>query len=436
MEQQEQGLIRSAAIKLGENRGKPRVYLQGGWLNTTQFKAGDRFKATFGDGVLTLELDENGDRTVSGKHHGEIPVIDINTEKLAGSLKSKSLRYKAFAKKIVITAAAIVLMVSSRSFAMTEGSMFSGGGFLTQAARNIGFTPKFGIEINEDYADIFERNHPEAVMFNVSAEEVQYDELRRFAPLGLFTAGIPCEPYSNIRRLDRGGQEKRDKSLPPEAHELGDMAFWTLKAIEATNPHTVALENVPGFLDSGTGYVVQHVLRRLGYNVDARVIDPLEHGELTGRKRMVLLASMNPIVWPAPSHSVRKLGSILDPEPHDWFNRDSKNWVYDHWDRQTAKGNGFAAQQVTAESRSVGTIKKRYLAQQGDNPVIAHPTLPETHRWFTLNEIKKLHGIPTNYYTGNSKTIAGEVIGQGVIVSLFERILESVLGNQLRSAAA
>jgi DNA (cytosine-5)-methyltransferase 1 len=428
--------LRTSVIQLGENRGAPRVYLQGGWLVKAGFKANSRFRATFGKGSVTLELDEQGDRKVSGKKQDTVPVVDINTQELAKSLTSKRLEVKAFLNKIVITATCIALLVASRSFAATEGSLFSGGGFLSQAAREAGFTPRFAVEINEQYADIFERNHPEAVMFNCSAEEVAYDTLRQFRPLGLLTMGIPCEPYSNIRRLDRGGQTKRDQSLPPEAHEAGDLTFWAARAVEATNPYTVIVENVPGYLNSASGFILQAVLRRLGYNVDARIVDPVEYGELTGRKRAVIVAHSGPIQWPEPSHTVRRLGDILDPEPHDWFNRETKSWVFNHWDAQTAKGNGFAAQQVTAESHSVGTIKKRYLAMQGDNPVVMHPTRPETARWFTLNELKKLHGIPEQYDLSGAKTLAGEVIGQGVVVSVFQRIIEAVTGVKRDAVAA
>jgi len=33
---------------------------------------------------------------------------------------------------------------------------------------------------------------------------------------------------------------------------------------------------------------------------------------------------------------------------------------------------------------------------------------------------------PDNYYLGDAKTVAGEVIGQGVVVDLFKDVIESV----------
>jgi DNA (cytosine-5)-methyltransferase 1 len=226
-----------------------------------------------------------------------------------------------------------------------------------------------------------------------------------------------------------GGQVKRNKELPPEAHELGDMFFWGLRAIEACNPHTVIIEEVPPFLTSAAGFVTVQVLKRLGYSVDAQVIDPLLFGEITGRKRAVVIATMGEIRWPAPAKCCFKLGTILDPEPHEWFDGNTKPWVFDHWETQTAKGNGFAPPILTDQSTKVPTIKKRYFAGQGDNPVVSHPTLPGTCRWLTVNEVARIQGLPPEFILPVAKTTAGEILGQGVVVSLFRKIIQAAMGR-------
>jgi len=67
------------------------------------------------------------------------------------------------------------------------------------------------------------------------------------------------------------------------------------------------------------------------------------------------------------------------------------------------------------------------LSQQGDGVVVKHPTRAECWRWLTVNEIKKIHGVPPSYYLGEekSKTGAGEILGQGVIVSFFQKIISA-----------
>lgn len=430
--------LRSTVVSLGEHRGAPRIYLQGRWLAKAGFEPKAAYHASFERGRVVLELDPSGARTVSGKQNNTVPVIDLNNQALAETLSGDRLEVRAYERRIVIEPSYTTILVAGRELVDTEGSLFSGGGFLTQAAAALGFRPSFAVEVDPAYAEIYEANHPTATMFNGSVHEVPWEALHRFRPLGLLTAGIPCEPYSLIRTLNRGGQEKRDRSLPPEAHELGDMTFWLLRAVEATNPYGVVIEEVPQFLESASALVLQSVLRRLGYHVEGRILDPTEFGEITGRKRFVLVAhSGGSPKWPESvvSHR-RKLAEILDAEPHEWFDRTTKSWLYEHWDKQAAKGNGFPSQIVTADSTSVGTIKKRYFAQQGDNPVVAHPTKPGTHRWFTLSEVRRLHGIPDHYVLPEAKTVAGEVIGQGVHVSLFQRIIEANFGDVAKRRAA
>ena len=72
---------------------------------------------------------------------------------------------------------------------------------------------------------------------------------------------------------------------------------------------------------------------------------------------------------------------------------------------------------------SLRSAPKRYFNGQGDCPVVAHPTQEGTFRWFSLDEVKRLHGIRQDYHLGGSKTLAGGVIGQGVVVSVMAKII-------------
>jgi len=432
-------MLRQTTIRMGENRGKPRVYMKGKWLGRAGFTPGRPIDVEFGAGSVTIRLTPTGHRRVCGRTGESVPVIDVENAALATALASaERLQVTCAEHTITITPAYAELLVRGRVDNDRAGSLFSGGGLLDEAARQAGFAPTFGVEIDPDYAAIFEANHPGAAVFNSCVSEVAFEQLARFRPLGLLTGGICCEPFTGVRRLDRVTGAKRDKSLPAEAHELGDMTFWMLRAIEATNPHTVVCEEVPAYLDSASWWTFQHVARRLGYTVEGRVLDALDFGELTDRKRAVVVCTTGrPIAWPVPEaiRLGRTLREILDPPPcvYDWFNAETKPWLFDHWAKQTARGNGFASQVVTAESRSVGTIKKRYFAQQGDNPVVGHPTMPGVYRWLTLSEVRRLHGVPDHYDLGPAVTTAGEVIGQGVIVPLFRRVIESVTGRAVKA---
>jgi len=422
---------RTTVIALSEHRGNPRIYLEGRWLIAAGFAPGGSYCVRFLHRRVTIEASEQG-RAISGKRGNRSGVIDLNCTELRQAFDHAwitRLTVHAETGRIDITPGEIVLRRLSRELTPKAVSLFAGGGLLSQAARMAGFDICAAIEINPRYADIFQDNH-RGWMLNCSVEAIPWDHFRGLGPIGLLEAGIPCEPYSAIRRLDRRSQTKRRKDLPPEAHELGDMVYWALKAADLLNPHTILIEEVPQFLNSGAGSILLHALSRMGYTVDARVVNPLEYGALTGRRRAVIVATtFDQVLWPSPEANRRRLGEILEDVPDDsplWFNRQTKPWLYEHWERQTSRGNGFEPPRLTAQHTSCPTIKKRYFAGQGDNPVVQHPRKDDHHRWLTLTEVRRLMDLPEDYQLGDSLTTAGEVLGQGVHVQTFARIIQSV----------
>jgi DNA (cytosine-5)-methyltransferase 1 len=71
-------------LKLGSNRGKPRIWIEGKALLASGFDPGMAFHATFEPARITLALGALPgvkSRTVSGKIRasGPHPIIDINT---------------------------------------------------------------------------------------------------------------------------------------------------------------------------------------------------------------------------------------------------------------------------------------------------------------------------------------------------------------------
>ncbi|MBN2433824.1 MAG: DNA cytosine methyltransferase [Spirochaetes bacterium] len=421
-------MVRSASICLGNNKGTPRIYLQGKWLKRAGFKPGNNVSIRFGINKLEISIDPSGTRKVSGKKDGTIPVIDIQTKNLETSFRNvSSFQLIAGNNSITITPSHIAILMSTRVLVPTEASMFSGGGILSMAAKLCGFEPKLGIEINPNYAEIYESNHPSAVMFNMCVSQVPYEMLSAFKPIGLFTAGIPCEPFSQIRR-NRTGCSHPD-SFIPESHELGDMTFWALRGIESLNPHTAIIEEVPNFLKSGAGKILIHVLKRLYRYVESNVVSSVDYGSLCVRERAVIVAQDKPINWPQKYIADKTLGDILDKDNEEWFDRESKPWLFNHWDSQREKGNRFSSKIYDYSTKRVETIKKRYFSQQGDNPVIRHPVLENTYRWFSIDEVKRLHGIPDEYYLGDKKITAGEILGQGVVLSTFAYLIKNITGS-------
>lgn len=65
----------TATRKIGLNRGKPRLWLEGKLLTEAGFEHGENWTLTQRRGGITIEADADGKRRISGK--ADRPVIDI-----------------------------------------------------------------------------------------------------------------------------------------------------------------------------------------------------------------------------------------------------------------------------------------------------------------------------------------------------------------------
>ncbi|SRR6266540_7017561 len=418
---------RLSTASIGRNKDAPRVWLEGRYLLDAGFIPGCHIEVDFTDGRILIKLASNGPRIVSSKKQGQIPVVDLNSAAISTTfgLAIATVQVHVSHGEIVLTPTLTDTLRSTRCKNGLEGSAFSGGGLLTEAAKQAGFTPAFAIEIDPGYADIFERNHPQARMFNLSIENTPLDLLPQ---VELLSIGIPCEAFSHSRRLDRKTGAKRDRLLPPEAHPLGDLTVWAALLIRHVNPATIVIEEAPDYLTSGAGYMLRTFLERAGYFVHAAVLDPTEYGEITARKRTVIVATSDPnFQRPETSSCTKTFADITDPPEiaeATYFTREEKPWLFKHWETQTQKGNGFAPPQLTDHSTKIPVIKRRYLSQQGDGVVVKHATR-EAWRWLSLAEIKRIHSVPDDYILAEEQSVtrAGECVGQGVIVSFFKQII-------------
>lgn len=104
-----------------------------------------------------------------------------------------------------------------------------------------------------------------------------------------------CDDFSTLKT-----HADREASIANLTSTL-DMIVPVLKGIEALQPATVVIENVPGFLASHASTILALQLRRMGYQVSSTVLNGADFGGLTGRKRAYMVAS----IW----------GGFCFPEP-------------------------------------------------------------------------------------------------------------------------
>ena len=74
--------------KLGANRGKTRLWLEGKILSEANWRRGDAFNVIWADGTLHYVKNPQGARRVAGTV--DRPIIDTNTDKLADCLNAST----------------------------------------------------------------------------------------------------------------------------------------------------------------------------------------------------------------------------------------------------------------------------------------------------------------------------------------------------------
>lgn len=79
--------LTQATRKLGANRGKTRLWLEGTILSAHGWTTGDKFDVILIDGVLKYVKNTNGKRKVAGKPGR--PIIDTNTNAISDTLNAE-----------------------------------------------------------------------------------------------------------------------------------------------------------------------------------------------------------------------------------------------------------------------------------------------------------------------------------------------------------
>lgn len=151
-------------------------------------------------------------------------------------------------------------------------------------------------------------NHPWALHI---CEDMRDVDPRKAVPSGhldILVASPECVYFSRAR----GGKPINDQRRTP--------AFHILKWLGAIDVDSVLVENVMewiywGPLDDRTHKPIKEkrsqtfkawirAVRRLGYNVDYRVLNAADYGDATTRRRLFVMARKGkPIIWPEPTRS-------------------------------------------------------------------------------------------------------------------------------------
>ena len=439
--------------KLGEQRGKPRLWMEGVRLEACGFAPGVAYRVDLDlvNRQVRLKIDPQGDRAVSSRkqRNGEsrTPIVDITGGALSEVL-GEGARVRAIlaAGEIVFDLHPVERAVEAREKRtrehlaqgfLTESALCAGAGISTLALQrgleSAGLVTRVDWVIDRDgrYLDLAVANNP-AITSDTRIYESTLEEIETAAlnETDCLQVSLPCTGHSTA------GKSKR-KLKQAEDHPTDALAvFGLMRILEAVNPTVVVSENVKSARDSASYALVRAYLADQGYVLFEGVLNAEQAGSIENRDRWWLVGlsrgfaegfSMDHV--PDMPREFERVGDVLDALADD----DSRWRAYDYLQakavRDAAAGKGFKRQLVGPNDTRVGTLSRGYFKARSTDPFLVRED--GLQRLFTPGEHARLKGIPDGLVAGTSETVAHEVLGQSILFGHAEGIGVAV-GKQLK----
>lgn len=186
--------------------------------------------------------------------------------------------------------------------------LFAGGGGASEGIKSV-FGRDPDVAVNHDpYAiSMHQVNHRDTLHFTADVFEIDPRKIFPEYPIGLLWASPACTHFSKAR------------GSTPVCKQLRSLAWVVVKWARLRKPRMIFLENVEEFEDwcpiNQDGYPIKEKkgetflrfvgeLKKLGYEVDWKILNAHEYGAPTIRKRLFMVARCDglSIEWPEATH--------------------------------------------------------------------------------------------------------------------------------------
>lgn len=416
---------------IGENKGSPRIYIQGLTLPDKGFSKGATYlrEDDLENGIMRLVLDENGDKVVSGKQNGRISVIDINNKtipKVFGD--AQYVRIDILDGFIEISVDHIEQKKRERELAwsdavsqrkVTKGTLFAGIGMSTLALHDsfaghgIDMTTSWVVDRENKFLQVAHDNN------RAITDKTKFIQgsIERLESQLLSQVNI-CQFSASCRGHSRAGKSKNNHQHA-EQHSDTVGVYGLLKSFEHINAAFYISENVIEAKTSTTYMIIRSVLELLGYSIYEMELDNQQSGSFENRKRYWFVAVSNGLKdldltkLPVYPKTYETLGDLMEPISDDdpmWSDND---YLKAKAITDAAAGKGFKRQLVDKTATKVGCINANYAKKQSSPPMVVRDQ-DDKERLLTVIEHARAKSCDESLVQDLSATLGHYGLGQGV----------------------
>ena len=318
---------------------------------------------------------------------------------------------------------------------LTSVELCAGAGGQALGLEKAGFAHTALVEIDKHCCNTLRHNRPN---WNVLEEDMRIFKERSadYKGIDLLAGGLPCPPFS-VAGKQLG--ELDERNLFNDAIEI----------VDATRPRAVMIENVRGFLgavfhDYRERLKVQ--LKKLGYEVDWRLLNASDYGVPQLRPRVVIVAIQQARAdlfnWPEPNpHNPPTVGETL----YDLMA--ARGWQgAEAWRKQADEiaptivggskkhgGPDLGPTRARAAWATLG-IEGRTIAPEAPDPF--QNGMPR----LTVPMVARLQGFPDDWHFTGAKTNAYKQVGNAfpppVAYAVAAQITAALQQRQLHAVSA
>lgn len=186
--------------------------------------------------------------------------------------------------------------------------IFSGAGGLSLGAEWAGITVRYAIELDENSAKTYSKNHPNT---KIIREDISNVDTAAFLHENIFIlfGGPPCQGFSVSNRKTRN-IENENNGLFKEF----------LRFVSDLNPEWFLFENVEGLVNFDKGKTLRYILnqfQKIGYKTSEAILYASDYGVPQHRNRFFIVGNRNNIdfSFPCPSNTTITVGEAIKDLP-------------------------------------------------------------------------------------------------------------------------
>ncbi|MGE5572095.1 MAG: DNA cytosine methyltransferase [Bacteroidota bacterium] len=197
---------------------------------------------------------------------------------------------------------------------LTFIDLFSGAGGMTLGFCYAGFRPIFAVECDPSAAATYRANFGD----HVYEGRIEDLDLSMVPSADVVIGGPPCQGFSPLGKMSPQEQRRREQA------ELNGLWYYYMRIIEAVQPASFVMENVPELLKSLEYEAIKRKARELGYGLRAGVLNAFDFGVPQVRRRAFVVGVRGGEAELPEPNGIRT--TVRDAIGHLPLEPDGRNW--------------------------------------------------------------------------------------------------------------